>query len=131
MAAVLRDVEGDWYGVMVHAPSRGVIHVSFAGDSGSFTGKWDFPGLSGGTAKRGTFNVTRCSNWLHIRIRSKPLTNVQFQLTLIQAKGKSMLTGIIPLETAEIPFATVTLFRGELSDGEMDGICPVFEFVAK
>jgi hypothetical protein len=131
MASDPEDVQGNWYGMMVHYPSRGVIHVSFVGENGSFKGKWDFPGLSRGAAKQGAFSATRFANWLNVRIRTKPFVNVQCQLTILKDKGKSMMAGVIPLEDAEIPFATVTLFRHEPPECEMSGICPVIEFSRK
>jgi hypothetical protein len=131
MAARPRDVEGNWYGVMVHSPSRGVVHVSFVRRNGSFIGEWDFPGLSGGAGRRGAFTATRFANFLNIRIRTKPLANVQCQLTIIKDKGKSMITGVIPLEGEAIPFLTITLFRGKPAETDMDGICPILQYVPK
>ncbi|MDR3698983.1 MAG: hypothetical protein P4L56_05065 [Candidatus Sulfopaludibacter sp.] len=131
MASDRVDLEGNWYGMMVHCPSRGAIHVSFDGNSGSFQGKWEFPALTGGGARRGAFTATRFANWLFVRIRSKPLANVQCRLTIFNAEDpqNSMITGVIPLEGSAIPFATITLFRNETR--EMDGICPVIEFRPK
>ena|SRR5581483_6221820 len=128
MASDAMDVAGNWHGMMIHHPSRGRIHVSFAGETGTFKGKWDFPKVSKGSAKKGEFVAVRFANWLNIRITTKPLSDVQFQLAIVKEKGESMITGIIPLEDAKFPFATVTLFRHELPDIEIDPICPVDEF---
>jgi len=126
-----RDIEGDWYGVMVHSPSRGVMHVSFVAENGHFRGEWDFPSITHGTARRGTFRATRFVNWLFVRITSKPLANVQFQLTLLKHKKKSMLFGVIPLEPEGVPFASVTLFRERPGAVEMQGVCPLLELGRK
>jgi hypothetical protein len=124
------DVEGDWYGVLVHSPSRAVIHVRFGGESGTFQGKWDCPDLTRGAGKTGTFSATRFLRWLHVRMKTPPLAGIQCRLTVLTHKGQSMITGVIPLEEVEIPFATVTLFRGQ-EMLQMDGICPPFEFTRK
>ena len=133
MASARVDIQGDWYGMMVHHPSRGIIHVSFEGETGSFHGKWEFPNLTGGAAKRGAFTAARFGNWLFVRIRTKPLANVQCRLTVLTSTDRngSMITGVIPLEGAAIPFATVTLFRYVLSDIDMSGVCPIIEFIPK
>ena len=131
MASDDEDVRGNWYGMMVHHPSRGVIQVSFVGKKGSFRGKWDLVGLSPGHAKKGEFRAIRFANWLNVRITTRPLLNVQCQLTILKDRGESMITGVIPLEMAAIPFAAITLFRHKPPEDEMDGICPVFEFYPK
>ena len=122
------NIGGDWFGVMVHSPSRGLIHVSIEIENGSFKGEWDFPKLMRGVAKKGTFTGTRFANWLNLRITSKPLRNVHLQLTLVKANGESMITGVIPLEGSAIPFATVTLFCRPQGESDMDGLCPDREF---
>jgi hypothetical protein len=131
MASDRVDIEGKWYGMMAHCPNHGIIHVSFAGEKGSLHGTWDFPGLSRGAAKRGTFTVTRFWNWLHIRIEAEPLASVEFRLTIFAAEDShnSMITGVIPLESEPVPFATVTLFRHETK--VMDGVCPFRDFTPK
>jgi hypothetical protein len=125
------DIGGNWYGMMVHRPSRGLVHVSFVEEHGSLTGKWDFTTATGGPAKTGAFEATRFLNWLHIRITTSPLANVQFHLTILEHKGESMIFGVIPLEQDALPFATVTLFRRKLPMNEIKGICPAVEFSSK
>jgi hypothetical protein len=117
--------------MMAHYPNHGVIHVSFAGESGSFHGTWDFPSLSRGAAKHGTFTATRFWHWLHIRIQTEPLANVEFRLTIFAAEDpdNSMITGVIPLEGEPVPFASVTLFRHETK--VMDGVCPFRGLIPK
>jgi hypothetical protein len=82
-------------------------------------------------AKKGKFKGARFANLLEIVITNTPLKGTRFQLTIFTEDDESMITGVIPLEEAHIPFATITLFREKLSDKEMDGICPVLEFRPK
>lgn len=123
-----RGVEGDWFGAMVHHPSRGPIHVRFTREKESYKGTWDFPTVSRGVGKRGQFRATRFANYLNVHIKTRPLTNVQCQLVILESNNEMMITGIIPLEGADIPFTTVTLFRHRHADLEMPGICPIIEF---
>lgn len=125
------DIEGKWYGMIAHSPNHGVIHVSFTAEHGRFHGTWDFPTLSEGASKHGTFTATRFLHWLHIRIQTAPLANVEFRLTIFAAENpkNSMITGVIPLESEPVPFATVTLFRCETE--VMDGVCPFRGFTPK
>jgi hypothetical protein len=104
------------------------MEVSFTGKDGVFQGNWDLTGVSRGLGKQGTFTTTRFANWLNVRITTKPLRNVEFQLTILKDKRGSMITGVIPLTGASFPFATITLFRKPISKLEMDGICPVDGF---
>jgi hypothetical protein len=133
MASERVDIKGNWYGMMMHYPSRGVIHVTFSGDTGSFEGKWDFPGIARGAAKQGTFTATRSWHWLNLRIQTEPFTNVECRLTIFPAEDaeNSMIAGVIPLEAAAVPFATLTLFRYPPKETEMVGICPFREFFPK
>jgi hypothetical protein len=124
-----RDIKGNWYGLMVHTPSRSVIHVEVFPENGSFKGKWDLPSLTRGALKKGAFTAARFGDWLTVRVKTKPLASVVFQLTIVVDKGQSMITGVIPIEKAEIPFATITLFRKPPATRELtDGICPDDEF---
>jgi len=131
MASASRDIEGNWYGMMVHYPSRGVIHVSLADENGSYAGNWDLTGLGRGPGKHGAFLATRMAGFLNVRITTRPLANAQCQLSILKEKGESMITGVIPLAGAAIPFATVTLFRHKAPMVEMSGICPTIEFKQK
>lgn len=119
------DIAGNWYGMMVSTPHWGPMVVSFEGHDGFYTGKWEFPSLDKGQARRGKFTAVRFANWLHVRITTSPLAGTQFQLTFVGSKGKSMVFGAIPLDDADFPFATVTLFRIALGKDQMTGLCPI------
>ena len=127
----LTEIQGNWYGVMVHYPSRGIIHASFQAEGESFAGEWDFPTLSGGAGRHGRFVATRFANWLNIRIKTAPLKDVQFQIAILHEKGQTMLTGVVPLQTEKIPFLTVTLFRYPPPEFEITGVCPLIQLHRK
>lgn len=115
-----RDITGKWYGMVVHYPNLDEIQVSIAGENGTLRGSWEFPQNPEGN---GVFSAKRFADFLNVRIRSKPLESVQCQIAILEDHGGSMLTGIIPLEGREVPFATVTLFREQPKQTEI-GICP-------
>ena len=125
MALSTGDIEGDWFGCFVHQPYRGIINVTLRVQERAIQGTWDFPSITQGPGKKGMFTATVFANWIHVRIKTKPLVNAECRLTVLQADDKSMIVGVIPLQNFAIPFATVTLFRGRPSEHEMDGICPI------
>jgi hypothetical protein len=125
MALTAGDIEGDWFGCFVHQPDRGIINVTFLVQERAIQGTWDFPTITRGPGKKGTFTATLFANWIHVRVKSKPLEKAECRLTVLQADDKSMIVGVVPLQKFAVPFATVTLFRGRQSEREMDGICPL------
>jgi hypothetical protein len=120
------DITGDWFGIFVTQPHRGIIHVTFQGNDGAIHGTWDFPRLERGAGIIGKFTATRFGQWIRVRIKSpRLLANVECQLTIVEVRGETTITGVIPLETFAVPFGTVTLFRGEPAKIEMMGVCPL------
>jgi hypothetical protein len=129
MARRSAGVLGNWYGELVHNPSRGLINVSFKRDDEVLEGEWNLPRITRGPGRTGAFKGVRFAHWLDLQITTKPLRNVRFQVTLLQHKsGESMITGVIPLEGEAIPFMTVTLFRHKPAEEEFQGICPILDF---
>jgi hypothetical protein len=112
-----------WYGLLVHHPSHGELEVTFAETNGTVTGTWNFPKITRGAARKGTFVASSFANFLNVRITSKPLKGVQCQLAILGSGSGAMMTGLLPLDGEKVPFATVTLFRNRLGD-VMAGICP-------
>ncbi len=102
MASDRVDIKGKWYGMMAHSPNHGVIHVSFDGEKGHFHGTWEFPSLTRGAAKHGTFTATRFWHWLFVRIQTNPWQR-SIPLTILAAEdpNNSMITGVIPLVRAQ------------------------------
>lgn len=125
------EIAGDWFGIFVTQPDRGIIHVAFREEDGAIYGTWTFPRLKRGAGMNGEFTATRFGQWIQVRIKSKLLGKVECQLTIVEVNEVTMIVGVIPLEKFANPFGTVTLFRGEPSEQEMMGICPVIPAVSR
>ena len=119
------EIGGNWYGMVVSTPHWGPIEVSFDREGARYTGAWNFPGVERGDAKAGQFQAIRFAHSLRVRITTAPLDGVQFRLGFVGSRENSMMFGEIPLDGADFPYASVTLFRKKPDDRVMDGICPI------
>lgn len=125
MAQKRGGISGDWFGVMVHQPNVALMAVTFIQESEStFRGTWSFPFSRRAPGAKGAFTAQRFAEFLSVVIKSRPLANVQCQMTILEEKGESMITGVVPIPGADVPFLTVTLFRRGL-EVVQDGICPI------
>ena len=131
MACDWSDVEGKWFGMLIHNPHWGRVDVTFTPDDELLRGKWEFTDITHGKGRYGEFNATRTADWLNVVITTDPLNHARAQLTLVEDNGASMITGVLPLPGEPIPFCTITLFRSPPELQAMSGICPVMERAKK
>jgi hypothetical protein len=121
----LSSISGFWTGYLVHDRTASQVNISLTFEDQVLNGSYDLPASVEKSRRHADFTATPYGHWIHVKLSEyDPHGALEFHVTVLEEGGVRMMYGVIPMPSAKIPFATITLYQTESPIRRLSGAWP-------